>query len=161
MRSTLALLSKASRAPLTSKQANKEFYKGTGSFPGLGPKRQGRHSPGSKAPYILMQERMRTFVVPDNLNSCGVRPTFLALCFLKRFGKHSTDTLTPAATAQLKPYVAKTVKVDPRASNWPMADTKPSLDSKRGGLFGPNGFDGHYYLQLAEAMGRGERGNKA
>ncbi|GAA6049660.1 hypothetical protein JCM3770_005057 [Rhodotorula araucariae] len=123
MRATLSLLSKASRAPLTSKQANKEFYKGTGSFPGLGPKRQGRHSPRSKAPYILMQERMRTFVVPDNLNTCG-----------------------------LKPYINKEVKVDPRASNWPMADTKPSLDSKRGGLFGPNGFDGHYYLQLAEAL---------
>jgi len=33
-----------------------------------------------------------------------------------------------------------------------MADTKPTLDSKRGGLFGPNGFDGHYYLQLAETL---------
>ncbi|GAA5848093.1 hypothetical protein JCM9279_007451 [Rhodotorula babjevae] len=132
MRASLSLLSKASRAPLTSKQANKEFYKGTGSFPGLGPKRQGRHSPGSKAPYILMQERMRTFVVPDNLNSCG-----------------------------LKPYVAKTVKVDPRASNWPMADTKPTLDSKRSGLFGPNGFDGHYYLQLAETLRADDGGKKA
>ncbi|GAA5997904.1 mitochondrial 54S ribosomal protein mL41 MRPL27 [Rhodotorula paludigena] len=123
MRASLAALSKASRAPLSSKQANKEFYKGTGSMPGLGPKRQGRHSPGSKAPYILMPERMRTFVVPTTLNA-----------------------------STLKPYVSKEVKVDPRATNWPMADTKPSFDSKRGGLFGPNGFDGHYYLQLAEAF---------
>ncbi|GAA6027364.1 hypothetical protein JCM8097_007797 [Rhodosporidiobolus ruineniae] len=123
MRATLALLSKASRAPLTSKQANKEFYKGTGSLPGLGPKRQGRHGGRGKAPYILMDERMRTFVVPEGLNA--------------------TD---------LKPYVSKIVKVDARDGSWPMADSKPSFDSKRGGLFGPNGFDGHYYLQLAEFM---------
>ncbi|BGP15901.1 hypothetical protein JCM10213_003670 [Rhodosporidiobolus nylandii] len=120
MRPTLSLLSKASRAPLTSKQANKEFYKGTGSLPGLGPKRQGRHAGRSKAPYILMEERMRTFVVPEGLNS--------------------TD---------LKPYVSKDVKLDIRDGSWPMADTKPDFNSKRGGLYGPNGFDGHYYLQLA------------
>ncbi|GAA6022577.1 hypothetical protein JCM10207_006592 [Rhodosporidiobolus poonsookiae] len=120
MRATLSLLSKASRAPLTSKQANKEFYKGTGSLPGLGPKRQGRHGGRGKAPYILMEERMRTFVVPEGLNS-----------------------------TELKPYVSKEVKVDVRDGSWPMADTKESFDSKRGGLYGPNGFDGHYYLQLA------------
>lgn len=41
-------------------------------MPGLGPKRQGRHSPGSKAPYILTPERMRTFVVPTTLNASTV-----------------------------------------------------------------------------------------
>ncbi|TKA54285.1 hypothetical protein B0A53_03377 [Rhodotorula sp. CCFEE 5036] len=124
MRATLAALSKASRAPLTSKQGNKEFYKGTGSMPGLGPKRQGRYAAGSKAPYILMRERMRTFVVPQGLDS-----------------------------SDLKPYVSKMVDVDAaRASNWPPAETKPDPHSRRGGLYGPNGFDGHYYLQLAEAF---------
>ncbi|KWU43116.1 hypothetical protein RHOSPDRAFT_29806 [Rhodotorula sp. JG-1b] len=38
-------------------------------MPGLGPKRQGRYAAGSKAPYILMRERMRTFVVPQGLDS--------------------------------------------------------------------------------------------
>ncbi|CEQ40405.1 SPOSA6832_02044, partial [Sporobolomyces salmonicolor] len=109
--------------PLTSKQANKEFSKGTGSMPGLGPKRQGRHSGRSKAPYILMNERMRTFVVPEGLNECD-----------------------------LKPYVAKEVKIDPRDGAWPMADAKPDPQSKRGGLFGPKGFDGRYYIQLAQYM---------
>lgn len=33
-----------------------------------------------------------------------------------------------------------------------MADTKSEkdLNSKRQGIYGPNGFDGAYYLQLAE-----------
>jgi hypothetical protein len=54
---------------------------------------------------------------------------------------------------QLKPYVSKMVDVDAaRASNWPPAETKPDPHSRRGGLYGPNGFDGHYYLQLAEAF---------
>ncbi|GAA5980556.1 hypothetical protein JCM11641_006679 [Rhodosporidiobolus odoratus] len=131
MRASLSLLSKASRAPLNSKQANKEFYKGTGSLPGLGPKRQGRHAGRSKAPYILMEERMRTFVVPEGLNG--------------------TD---------LKPYVSKTVKLDARDGSWPMAESKPSFDTKRGGIFGPNGFDGHYYLQLAEFMRDGKDAGK-
>ncbi|GAA5860080.1 hypothetical protein JCM1840_001871 [Sporobolomyces johnsonii] len=121
MRPSLSLLSKASRLPLTSKQANKEFYKGTGSMPGLGPKRQGRHGGRSKAPYILMNERMRTFVVPEGLNECD-----------------------------LKPFVAKDFKIYPKDGTWPIADTKPDPYSKRGGLFGPNGFDGKYYIQLAK-----------
>ncbi|GAA5908249.1 hypothetical protein JCM6882_006782 [Rhodosporidiobolus microsporus] len=132
MRASLSLFSKASRAPLVSKQANKEFYKGTGSLPGLGPKRQGRHAGRGKAPYVLMEERMRTFVVPEGLNE--------------------TD---------LKPYVSKTVKLDARDGSWPMADTKPSFETKRGGLFGPNGFDGHYYLQLAKFMSDGKAAEKA
>lgn len=82
---------------MTSKQGNKEYYKGekqlrtarishgpvlltlntipragTGSMPGLGLKRQGRHGTRSKAPYLLMPERMRTFVVPSNLDKCDV-----------------------------------------------------------------------------------------
>ncbi|GAA6059293.1 hypothetical protein JCM10212_006686 [Sporobolomyces blumeae] len=127
MRPSLSLASKASRMPLVSKQANKEYYKGTGSLPGLGPKRQGRHTANSKAPYLLMPERMRTFVVPTGLNQ-----------------------------SDLKPYVAKEVKIEPRDGLWPVAEDKPDPYSKRGGLFGPKGFDGRYYLQLAEFLRQGK-----
>ncbi|GAA5928316.1 mitochondrial 54S ribosomal protein mL41 MRPL27 [Sporobolomyces koalae] len=123
MHSTLSLLSKASRMPLVSKQANKNFYKGTGSMPGLGPKRQGRHGGRSKAPYLLMPERMRTFVVPASLES--------------------TD---------LKPYVSKNVKIETNDGTWPVADSKADPYSKRGGLYGERGFDGKYYLQLARYL---------
>lgn len=49
------------------------------------------------------------------------------------------------------------VKIDTKDNVWPVADTKPVVDedgndwvSKRGGLFGPRGFDGAYYIQLAD-----------
>ncbi|SCV74027.1 BQ2448_6459 [Microbotryum intermedium] len=113
LRPTFPVLSKASRLPMTAKQGNKNYYKA-----------QGRHGGRGKAPYILMPERMRTFVVPSGLN-----------------------------TTELKPYVAKEVKVDTKDGLWPMAATKGKDQySKRGGLYGPNGFDGEYYLQLAEFM---------
>jgi len=36
---------------------------------------------------------------------------------------------------------------------WPQAETKgDDVNSKRAGLYGPGGFDGAYYLQLAEFM---------
>ncbi|SGY48684.1 BQ5605_C001g00680 [Microbotryum silenes-dioicae] len=124
LRPTSPVLSKASRLPMMSKQGNKNYYKGTGSMPGLGPKAQGRHGGRGKAPYILMAERMRTFVVPLGLN-----------------------------TTDLKPYVAKEVKLDTKDGLWPMAATKGEDQcSKRGGLYGPKGFDGEYYLQLAEFL---------
>ncbi|KAK4046776.1 Homoserine dehydrogenase [Microbotryomycetes sp. JL221] len=120
-KATLAVMSKASRMPLSSKQGNKNFYKGTGSFPGLGPKRQGRHGTRSKAPYLLMPERMRTFVVPPALDK-----------------------------SDLRPYVARAVKIHESQDSWPMADSKPDKNSRKGGTFGPNGFDGEYYIQLAK-----------
>ncbi|KAM0787752.1 hypothetical protein ACM66B_003809 [Microbotryomycetes sp. NB124-2] len=130
-RPTLAALSKASRAPLSSKQANKNFYKGTGSFPGLGPKRQGRHGTRSKAPYILMPERMRTFVVPPALDK-----------------------------SELRPYVARTVKIHEHEDSWPLADSKPDKNSRKGGTFGPRGFDGEYYIQLAKFIEEQEQAKR-
>lgn len=137
-------------------------------MPGLGPKRQGRHSPRSKAPYILMRERMRTFVVPEGLNTSDASPSLCARPVRGPPWHRSPDQdqlwggptlitatdLNPGASLpQLKPYVNKKVEVDAaRASNWPPAETKPDPHSRRGGLYGPNGFDGHYYLQLAEAF---------
>ncbi|ORY92769.1 hypothetical protein BCR35DRAFT_349092 [Leucosporidium creatinivorum] len=131
-KATMAVLSKASRAPLTSKSGNKEFYKGTGSFPGLGPKRQGRHGTRSKAPYLLMPERMRTFVVPEGLNE-----------------------------SELRPYVARTAKVDSKDAEWPVAHSKGNLQSKRGGIYGPNGFDGEYYIQLSQYLADKSKALKA
>lgn len=52
----------------------------------------------------------------------------------------------------MKPYVGKEVKIDTRDGTWPVADSKKDLYSKRGGLFGEKGFDGRYYIQLAEFM---------
>ena len=46
----------------------------------------------------------------------------------------------------------KEVKIDTRDGTWPVADSKKDLYSKRGGLFGEKGFDGRYYIQLAEFM---------
>lgn len=44
-------------------------------MPGLGRKATGRfpRRGGSKAPYIMMPERMRHFVVPENLDTSPVR----------------------------------------------------------------------------------------
>lgn len=48
------------------------------------------------------------------------------------------------------PYVDRNAKIEPE-QEWPKADTKGvHAQSKRGGTYGPNGFDGEYYLQLAE-----------
>ena len=52
---------------------------------------------------------------------------------------------------QLKPYVFKARSATiPR--DWPVAADKPEehLNSRRGGMYGPRGFDGAYYLQLME-----------
>jgi hypothetical protein len=34
--------------------------------------------------------------------------------------------------------------------DWPIALTKVNADTKRAGIFSERGFDGEYYLQLAE-----------
>ena len=51
-----SILHGATRGVLTSKQGNKNFYKGHGSG------RMGRHTPKG---YLLEPWRERTFVVPD------------------------------------------------------------------------------------------------
>lgn len=42
-----------------------------------------------------------------------------------------------------------------------MALSKGDTPSKRGGLYGPRGFDGEYYLQLAEYLEGKAKGLKA
>ncbi|KAF9052333.1 hypothetical protein BDZ89DRAFT_939534 [Hymenopellis radicata] len=76
---TLARLSKASRRPLTSKKANKDFYKGTrqGALPG-GPftGAPGKHVVRGKGKYRLVDEQVRVFVAPpiDVIRNSPVRP---------------------------------------------------------------------------------------
>ena len=53
---------------------------------------------------------------------------------------------------QLKPYVFRG-ESDTIPSDWPVHSAKPTEhdNSKRGGIYaGHKGFDGQYYLQLAE-----------
>ena len=93
-RATAVACSKASRLPLTSKQANKDFYKGAtpslpafiyrfrrfsrlityflvrnstgpGALPGFGQRAQGRVPIRSKAPYKKDIKKMRYFVAPE------------------------------------------------------------------------------------------------
>ena len=62
---------------------------------------------------------------------------------------------------QLRPYVARTAKIDPKDAEWPVALSKGDRPSKRGGIYGPRGFDGEYYLQLAEFLEGKAKGLKA
>jgi len=76
---TLVRLSKASRRPLTSKRANKDFYKGTRQAYLPGGHRTGapgRHVVRGKAKYRLIDEKVRVFVAPSikELNSTPMRP---------------------------------------------------------------------------------------
>ncbi|TFK19933.1 hypothetical protein FA15DRAFT_674016 [Coprinopsis marcescibilis] len=64
---TVARLSKASRAPLTGKRGNKDFYKGTRQAFLPGGHRTGapgKHVVGGKAKYRLIDEKVRVFVAP-------------------------------------------------------------------------------------------------
>lgn len=73
-----------------------------------------------------------------------------------------SSQMSPAARAdplhalQLRPYVARTAKIDPKDAEWPVALNKPlnpdGKPSKRGGIYGPRGFDGEYYIQLSEYL---------
>ena len=50
---------------------------GTGSHPGLGPKRQGRPAPGRAGRQYQLSERLvRNFVVPKSLETTGVCDEF-------------------------------------------------------------------------------------
>ncbi|CAD6580976.1 MAG: hypothetical protein CYPHOPRED_001406 [Cyphobasidiales sp. Tagirdzhanova-0007] len=101
-------------------------------MPGLGPRAQGRH-PRSKASYLNDPTKMRYFVAPDGWLD-------------------EEDNLTGLYTSPLKPYVySHTANRVPE--DWPQAATgKPEkdYDSQRQGIYGPKGFDGAYYLQLAK-----------
>ncbi|KAH8922577.1 hypothetical protein BT69DRAFT_1334621 [Atractiella rhizophila] len=144
MRPTLpALGKKARKFPMSPKHGNKHFYKGTGTLPGLPPKRQGRHgfskNPGA---YILMPERMNRFVPPQD-------PDW--------------------EQSRLRPYVSKIVPVSSELARredaypeWPYAFRKEI--SRYGGVeegksksvrgfiskLDMKGYDAAYHLQLVQ-----------
>ncbi|KAF8518378.1 hypothetical protein BU17DRAFT_48741 [Hysterangium stoloniferum] len=65
---TVVRLSKASRLPLSSKRANKDFYKGYRAAFEPGGRRTGapgRHVIGGKAKYRIIDENVRYYVAPD------------------------------------------------------------------------------------------------
>ncbi|KAF8645463.1 hypothetical protein AX16_007809 [Volvariella volvacea WC 439] len=67
MFATAVRCSKASRRPLTSKHANKDYYKGTRQAFLPGGHRTGapgKHVIGGKAKYRLMDEKVRVYVAP-------------------------------------------------------------------------------------------------
>jgi large subunit ribosomal protein L41 len=64
MKPTLPLLKRISRMALNTKQANKGFYKGTGSGS------TGRHT--QHGGYIIEWDKVRTYVVPKDLKSFKV-----------------------------------------------------------------------------------------
>ncbi|CAH7670121.1 hypothetical protein BY996DRAFT_4598722 [Phakopsora pachyrhizi] len=132
----------ARRVPLTSKEGGVSFYKGTGSHPALGPKSQGSHGYGKSKGriYRLDPDRMRSFIVPDQL-----------LDFKKTLSR-----------SDLRPYTESTLNLPSHLDrqDWPIDDRKRSFDddsSKRKKLsawFNPQsiysdrGFDGEYFRQL-------------
>ncbi|KAI0730027.1 hypothetical protein C8Q72DRAFT_776758 [Fomitopsis betulina] len=75
---TLVRLSKASRLPLTPKQGNKDFYKGTRQafVPGLRTGAPGKHVVRGKAKYRLIDEKVRVFVAPaiETIQNTNLRP---------------------------------------------------------------------------------------
>jgi large subunit ribosomal protein L41 len=68
MKPTLALLKRISRHQLNTKQANKGFYKGTGTGS------IGRHT--QHGGYIIAWDKVRTYVVPKNLKDSKVRKRY-------------------------------------------------------------------------------------
>ena len=65
MKATQSLFKRISRLPLTTKQTNKGFYKGTGSGS------MGEHT--KHGGYIIDWDKVRTYVVPPNLKDFKVR----------------------------------------------------------------------------------------
>lgn len=68
MKPTQALLKRITRLALSTKKANKGFYKGTGTGS------TGRHT--KHGGYIIEWEKVRTYVVPANLKEFKARPKF-------------------------------------------------------------------------------------
>ena len=66
MRPTEVLFRRIRRLALTTKQANKGFYKGTGTGS------TGRHT--KHGGYVIEWDKVRTYVVPPNLKSFNVSP---------------------------------------------------------------------------------------
>ncbi|ESZ94696.1 hypothetical protein SBOR_4947 [Sclerotinia borealis F-4128] len=66
MQPTQCLMKRITRLALTTKKANKGYYKGTGSGS------TGRHT--QHGGYIIEWDKVRTYVVPPNLKECKLSP---------------------------------------------------------------------------------------
>ena len=73
MKPTASLYSRLRRLPLTTKQVKNGFYKGTGSGA------MGRHT--KHGGYIIEWQKVRTYVVPEQLKDCKVNARFLPSFF--------------------------------------------------------------------------------
>jgi large subunit ribosomal protein L41 len=71
MKPTQALFKRLRRLALTTKQANKGFYKGTGTGS------TGRHT--KHGGYVIEWAKVRTYVVPSGLKDFNVSITFMLL----------------------------------------------------------------------------------
>ncbi|KAF6748103.1 hypothetical protein DFP72DRAFT_917535 [Ephemerocybe angulata] len=79
MHPSIVRLSKASRAPLTGKRGNKDFYKGTRQAYLPGGHRTGapgKHVVGGSAKYRLIDEKVRVFVAPpiEEITTSALKP---------------------------------------------------------------------------------------
>ena len=70
MKPTASLYARFRRLPLTTKQVNNGFYKGTGSGA------MGRHT--KHGGYIIEWRKVRTYVVPKQLKDCKVNAHFFS-----------------------------------------------------------------------------------
>ena len=153
MFATAVRLSKASRAPLSPKRGNKDFYKGLSYFSlssthinfcltgtrqaflpgGHRTGAPGKHVIGGKAKYRLVDEQVRVFVAPpiqDIIDS----PVRLPQMFpAPSSSAHSFYT-------QLKPYVSLQVRL-----------TRQEERAAIGRFRGSGGFTGRHMLRAARA----------
>ncbi|KAG5358466.1 54S ribosomal protein L27 [Yarrowia sp. B02] len=103
------------RLPLTSKQGNKNFYKGHGAA-GVG-------KTTSKGRYIINRDKVRTFVVPAGLESCDLKP-FVSPTLepIKNTFRGYTGPLDPKLTVKKVNEYVKTGPVvqedSPDRKNW-------------------------------------------
>ena len=98
MKPTAALYSRLRRLPLTTKQVNKGFYKGTGTGA------MGRHT--KHGGYIIEWHKVRTYVVPEKLQDCKVWAHFLfPVCFgpQRTYEQTRLSQLTPFVTKKMRP----------------------------------------------------------
>lgn len=93
------------RLPMTSKQGNKNFYKGHGAG-GVG-------ATTSKGRYIVNRSKVRTFVVPAGLESCELKPFVSPMLDpIKNTYKGFTGPLDPKLTVKKVEEYVKTGPVE-------------------------------------------------
>ncbi|KAK0125579.1 hypothetical protein ONS95_000414 [Cadophora gregata] len=88
MKPTQALAKRLQRLALTTKATNKGYYKGTGSGP------MGSHT--KHGGYIIDWDRVRTYVVPEDLKDFKLTP-FVTQNMQKTTGRYPGDPKGPVS----------------------------------------------------------------